>query len=519
MMKISLTKRFVSFVVLFALSAQMLAAQEPVDRAVIAKIKEEGFQHSKIMPAVEHLTDVFGPRLTSSPNIKKAQLWASGLMKDWGLENVAIEPWGEFGNGWETDGFSVEMTAPTYDRINAIPLAWSPPTNGVVSGTPLEVSIKSSADFAKYRGKLSGKIVMDGSTAGFDRFEAPAKRLKTEELEKSESAIDPFGEGIGGGKSPAFQDEDKDWQEYLAQRAQVIEFLKTEGAAVLIQPSAFPYGIVRAAGYYNTDGQKNVPAFVIGKEQFARISRLTAKNVEVNLKIDLRARFSEDRNGYNVIGEIPGSDPKLKKQVVMLGGHFDSWHGGTGAADNGANCIVMIEALRILKAIGVRPKRTIRVALWSGEEQDYFGSYNYVKKNFGDPKTGVKGTGWNDLSAYFNLDNGGGKIRGIFLQGNESAGPIFREYLRPFDVMGANTVTALNTGGTDHMVFDGIGLPGFQFIQDPLDYNSRVHHSNMDVLESVIEEDLKLNAVIVAVFAYHTAMRDEMIPRKSAGSK
>ncbi len=513
-MRSSFARQVISLVALFAISAQLLSAQEPVDQAVVARIKEEGFQRSKIMPAVEHLTDVFGPRLTSSPNIKKAQQWAAVLMKDWGLENVSIEPWGEFGNGWETDGFSVEMTAPTYDRINAMPLAWSPPTNGIVSGTPIIVSIKSPADFAKYRGKLSGRIVMDGSISGFDRFEPPGKRLKDEELVKSAGAMDPFGEGIGGGKASSYQDEDKDWQEYLAQRTQIAEFLKSEGVAVLIQPSAFSYGIVRAAGYYNTDGEKNVPAFVIGKEQYSRIARLTAKNIEVNLKIDLRARFSDDRNGYNVVGEITGSDPKLKKQLVILGGHFDSWHGGTGAADNGANCIVMLEALRILKAVGVKPKRTIRVAFWSGEEQDYFGSYNYVKKNFGDPKTGAKGPLWNELSAYFNLDNGGGKIRGIFLQGNESAGPIFKKYLEPFAGMGSDTVTALNTGGTDHMVFDGIGLPGFQFIQDPLDYNSRVHHSNMDVLESVFEEDLKLNAVIVAVFAYHTAMRDEMIPRK-----
>jgi hypothetical protein len=508
-------KRIGLVVLLVAIAnVQLATAQDAVDSRIVAKIRAEGFQRSKIMPAVQHLSDVFGPRLTNSPNIKKAQAWTSELMKKWGLENVSVDPWGEFGTGWEVERYSVEMTSPTYDRLNAMPLAWTPGTNGVVSGEPVLVNIRSSADFDKYRGKLSGKIVMNGEPGKSNKFLAPAKRLKDGDLKKSTSAIDPFGAGMDGGKAVAYQDEDKDWQKYLKQRREVIAFLKAEGVAVMLQPSAFPYGIVRASGFYETDRDKNIPAFIIGKEQYGRMVRLRKNGTPVNLKIDLSTRFTADKTGYNVIGEIPGTDPKLKDQIVMLGGHFDSWHGGTGAADNGANCIVMMEALRILKAIGVKPKRTIRVALWSGEEQDYFGSYNYVKNHFGDPKTGSKSAKHGKLSAYFNLDNGGGRIRGIFLQGNEGARSIFNEYLKPFGANGSDTMTILNTGGTDHMVFDGIGLPGFQFIQDPLDYNSRVHHSNMDVYESVVEDDLKLNAVIVAVFAYHTAMRGEMIPRK-----
>ena len=258
-------KRIFTLILMLTVGLQIVAAQEAVDSNVIARIREEGFQRSKVMPAVQHLTDVFGPRLTSSPNIKRAQQWTMSQMKRWGLENVALEPWGEFGNGWEAEAYSVEMTSPTYDRINAVPLAWSPGTAGLVTGTPILVSIRSAADFDKYKGKLSGKIVLNGSAGSFNRFAAPAKRFKKQELEKAASAIDPLGEGIDGGKSVAYKDEDKDWKRYLAQRREVIAFLKQEGVAVLLQPSGFPYGVVRASGYYETDGSKNVPAFVIGK--------------------------------------------------------------------------------------------------------------------------------------------------------------------------------------------------------------------------------------------------------------
>ncbi|MDH3492998.1 MAG: hypothetical protein OEM82_05570, partial [Acidobacteriota bacterium] len=249
-------KRIYSVLFIVALCVQLTAAQEPVDLDIIARIREEGFQRSKIMPAVEHLADVYGPRLTSSPNLKRAQQWAMKQMLEWGLENVALEPWGEFGNGWEVESYSVEMTAPTYDRINAVPLAWSPATQGEINGTPVLVSIRSESDFAKYKGKLAGKIVLNGTAGGFDRFTAPGKRLTKEQLEKASSAIDPSGAGIDGGKSVAYQDEDKDWKEYLAQRWKVIDFLKEEGAAVVIQPSAFPYGVVRTAGYYRFAAEK-----------------------------------------------------------------------------------------------------------------------------------------------------------------------------------------------------------------------------------------------------------------------
>ena len=500
-----------SILLVLMVFAQFVFAQEQVDEKVVAKIKAEGFQNSKAMETLGYLVDVFGPRLTSSPNIRASQKWTMDKMTSWGLKNARLEPWGTFGNGWSIENYSVEMMSPTYDRIVAMPLAWSPSTAGVISGDPMVISIKSSKDFDKYRGKLKGAIVMDG-TLSTDKFEARftplTKRLKNEELAKNANEIDP----LKGGEK--YIDEQTGWEKYLAGKKAIIKFLRDEGVAAMIQPSGFKHGVVRAAGYYDTNSANNVAAFVISREQYARIIRLKNRKMPVNLKLNLQTKFHNDTTGYNIIAEIPGTDPKLKNEIVLLGGHFDSWHGGTGAVDNAAGCIAMLEALRILQAIGVKPRRTIRVALWSGEEQDYFGSFNYVKNHYGDPKTKVLKPAHEKLSAYYNLDNGSGKIRGVFLQGNEAARPIFKEYLKPFHYLGAKTLTSLNTGGTDHMVFDAVGLPGFQFIQDPLDYSTRSHHSNLDVLEAVNPDDVKINAVIVASFAYHTAMRNERFPRK-----
>lgn len=504
---------FLTFTILFV---QVSFAQERIDEQVVAKIKTEAFQNSQIMETLSYLVDVFGPRLTNSPNIEKSQKWTVDKLTEWGLKNARIEPWGEFGRGWEIVDYSVEMKTPTYDRINAIPLAWSASTNGVISGEPMFVSIISEKDFAKYKGKLKGKIVFNGTVGGEDseaRFKPFSKRLEDKELADAAQAIDPIKSGtIGGGVN--YQEEEKEWLEILAQRSAINKFFFDEGVAVLVQPSRFANGVILAQGYYEFEPSKNVPAFVISREQYARIYRLNERKIPVNIELELKTKTIADKTAANVIAEIPGTDKKLKDEVVLLGGHFDSWHGGTGATDNAAGCLVMMEALRILQKIGVKPRRTIRVALWSGEEQDYYGSFNYVKNYYGDPLTGKTKPEAEKLAAYYNLDNGSGKIRGIFLQGNEAVRTVFEAYLKPFNYLGANTISASNTGGTDHMVFDAIGLPGFQFIQDPLDYDSRVHHSNLDVLEAVQENDLKINAAIVATFAYQTAMRDEKLPRK-----
>jgi hypothetical protein len=506
-----------SFLLLIFVFVQFNFTQERIDEQVIARIKAEAFQRSQIMETVGYITDVFGPRLTNSPNLKNAQNWTRDKMVSWGLQNVQLEPWGTYGQGWSVENFSAEMTEPQYDRLNAYPLAWSPGINSVISGAPVVISVRSKEDFDKYRGKLKGAIVMNGKfeiNKPESRFETTSKRFTDEELAKAAQATDPTAEGINGSSTVSYWDEEKGWLESLAKGKEITKFFRDEGVAALIQPSRSGNGVLSVQGYYETDPNMNVPAFVIAREQYARIVRLIDRNIPVKLKLNLQTKVNNETMAYNVVGEIVGSDPKLKDEVVLLGGHFDSWQAATGATDNAAGCVVMMEAARILKAIGVKPRRTIRVALWSGEEQDYYGSMGYVKKHFGDPQTMQLKPEHPKLAAYYNLDNGTGKIRGIFLQGNEAVRLIFEDYLKPFNYLGASTVSVLNTGGTDHMSFDSVGLPGFQFIQDPIDYETRTHHTNLDVLEAVLEEDLKINAAIIATFAYQTAMRDEKLPRK-----
>ncbi len=495
----------------------LAVAQERIDDRILTQIKAEGFERSQAMEMTGYLTDVFGGRLTNSQNLKNAKAWMRDKMTALGLQNVQIEPWGTWGQGWDLERFSVEMTAPTYERLNAYPLAWTPSTNGVVAGEPMIISVRSNADFEKYRGKLRGAIVMNGRPpfpTPESRKGDPVKRYTDDELAKMELVIDPAKDPSGGGTT-TYQDEEKDWLESLARGREITKFFKDEGVAVLLQPSGRQNGVLSVQGSYFPDPAINPPTFVMAREQYGRIMRLIDRKVPVKMELSLQTKSNPDGTGSNVVGEITGSDPKLKDEVVLLGGHFDSWHAGTGGADNAAGCVAMIEALRILKAIGVKPRRTIRVALWDGEEQDYYGSIGYVKKHYGDPMTLQLKPDHTKLSAYYNLDNGSGRIRGIYLQGNESARSIFEDYFRPFAYLGAGTITTLNTGGTDHMAFDAVGLPGFQFIQDALDYNTRVHHTNLDVFEAVSEEDMKVNAVIIAAIAYQTAMRDEKMPRKA----
>jgi hypothetical protein len=511
-------KTRISRLIIFTLICVNVVLPQAVDQNVVARIKIEGLQHSKALDTLSYLTDVFGPRLTGSPNLKLAQAWARDTMRTWGLSNTNLEPWGSFPSTWSIERFSAEMTAPTYDRLNAYPLAWSPSTNGTLAGPPVVVNIRSKADFDKYRGTLKGAIVFRGT---FDRptpesrAAPPSKRFSDEEIKKGAAAIDPAADGINGGSTKDYWDEEDSWQAGLAAQNDILNFLRSEGIAALVQPSSRQNGILAVQGFYRFDPAQNFPAFVISREQYARIVRLTQRKIPVRVELSLTARTEPGTVGNNVVAEIPGTDPKLKDEVVMLGGHFDSWHSGTGAVDNGVGCVAMMEALRILKAIDAKPKRTIRVALGDGEEQSYFGSIGYVKKHFGDPATMRLLPEHEKLAAYYNLDNGSGKIRGIFLQGNEAARPIFEEFLKPFAYLGAYTISTLNTGGTDHMAFDAVGLPGFQFIQDPLDYDTRIHHTNLDVMEGVVEDDLKINAVIIASLAYSTAMLDERMPRKA----
>jgi hypothetical protein len=485
---------------------------ESVDLQLVSEIKHEGFENSETMETMGYLTDVYGPRLSNSPNYRAASQWCVDKLTEWGLQNARLEPWGTFGLGWAVKRFSVEMVEPQYVNIIAYPKAWTPGTNGMVSGQPKLVRIKSEKDFDKYRGTLHGAIVMTQDPRDAEtHFEADASRRTDQQLEELSHAPEP------GAKSPR-EARRAEFRRLRAFNNKVSKFLQVEGVAVVLEPSFRDQGTVRVGrgGDYKSGATQVVPAVVVAAEHYARIARLLERDIAVNLEINIENEFyDDDSTGYNVVAEIPGTDKKLKDEVVMLGGHLDSWHSGTGATDNAAGCVVAMEAVRILQAVGAKPRRTIRIALWGGEEQGLLGSRGYVKNHFGDRRTMDLKEDHDKFSAYFNLDNGTGKIRGVYLQGNDAVRPIFEAYLKPFQDLGATTLTIRNTGGTDHLAFDAVGLPGFQFIQDPIDYSTRTHHTNMDVYDHVLKSDLMQASVIMASFVYHTAMRDAKLPRKA----
>jgi len=486
------------------------ASSERVDETVVAAIKLEGFQDSQVMDTLSWLSDVYGPRLTGSDNLQRAAEWARDRMKTWGLANTALEPYGTSFRGWTLERFSLDMIEPQYMRIYGYPMAWSPPLAAPLVGTPILVDVKSKADFDKYRGTLRGAVVMNGRPAGADiGFKPEAERLEEAALTKQSAEINP-------GSPASLQEEDESFAKSLDTQVEIQKFFASEGVGAVITASSIRED-VRVSGYYDQKWHASFPSFVFSREHYGRLVRMLDKKIPVKISLSLSARFTDNVEGFNVVAEIPGGDPQLRHQIVMLGGHLDSWHAGTGATDNGAGCAAAMEAVRILESIGVRPRRTIRVVLWSGEEQDYFGSRGYVAKHFGNTATAARKPEHGTLAGYFNLDNGAGRIRGINLQGNEAARPIFEEWLRPFAYLGATTVTTLNSGGTDHMLFNAVGLPGFQFIQDPLNYHSRTHHSSLDVYEEAPPDDLKQASVILASFVYHAAMRDDMLPRPKLG--
>ncbi len=504
-----------SGVILLISLATLLQAQEPIDWKTVEKIREEGLENSQVMKTLFYLTDVHGPRLTGSPGLKAASEWSRDQLAAWGLVNARLEPWGTFGRGWSLDELRIEMTEPVYMPIIAYPKAWSPSTDGMVEGQAVLFNVESEEDFEAFRGKLSGAIVLV-KPAGEPSisFDPEAKRHDEESLDKL--ATYSFDDKSGPGN---YRERWKKYRERMQLLRKANAFLIEEGAKVILEPSMWKNGIVRLGAVSrnarNMDAPETVPQLVVAPEHYNRMARLLANDIPVSLRIKLRSTFyTEDSLAYNVIAEIPGTDRKLKKQIVMLGAHIDSWHAGTGATDNAAGTAVMMEAVRILKAIGVKPRRTIRIALWSGEEQGLLGSRAYVKKHFGDRNTMELTREHENFSAYFNLDNGGGRIRGVYLQENFAVKPIFEAFLKPFHDLGASTISLNNTGGTDHLAFDAIGLPGFQFIQDPMEYFTRTHHSNMDTYDHVLESDLKQAATIIASFVWHTATRDEKLPRK-----
>ncbi|MEZ4943911.1 MAG: M20/M25/M40 family metallo-hydrolase [Cyclobacteriaceae bacterium] len=503
-MKNTIAFLLISFSLSFALA-------QDVDLNAVHRIKEEGLNNSKVEDIAFHLTDASGPRLTNSAGYKRAADWAVKQLTDWGLKNAAQEKWGDFGKGWQIDKSYVAMTAPYYFSISGTPKAWTGGTNGPVSGDVTLLAIDKEEDFKKFEGKIGGKIVLVKSGASTNpTFEADASRMTDEEL--TELAKQPIGSSSRYTPEMIAQ--------YLARRAfsrKVDEFLKNEKALLVIRGRNGKHGtyFTSNGASYSVDAPQAVAEVETAPEHADLMARLIEKGIPVKVEADIKTTFTADPASYNVIGEIPGTDKDLKAELVMLGGHLDSWHAGTGATDNAAGCIVMMEAVRILQATGLKPRRTIRIALWSGEEQGLHGSRNYVKNHFADPADMKLKTDHSKVSGYFNIDNGTGRIRGIYLQGNDAVRPIFEKWFTPFsDMIDNTTVTIQNTGGTDHLAFDAVGIPGFQFIQDPIEYNTRTHHTNADTYERLMIDDLKQMAVIVATFVYNTAQRQEKLPRK-----
>lgn len=510
------TATLLFIVLLFPLA--VFAQDEKIDTAAISKIRAEGLQHSQVMDIIFHLTDASGPRLTSSPGFFRAANYAKQSLAGWGLKNAMLDPWGDFGKSWELQKSYLAITAPYYKPLNALPKAWVSSTNGAQSGDVLLITAKDSAGLDAYKGKLAGKIlILDNNNVYSQSFKADASRYTDTQLDSMEHAAPPAPLDTAAlrRRREAFTGQNRG-----AARMAVLlkEMAKSEGAIAILSDIVRSHDgtlFVQGGGAYKATDPENFTDIVIGVEDYNTILRLLKANIPVKMDAEVKAKFfADDLKGYNVIAEIPGTDPTLKDEVVMLGGHLDSWQGATGATDNAAGSAVMLEAIRILKATGLKPKRTIRIGLWSGEEEGLLGSRGYVKKTFGDPATMQLLPAHEKFSSYFNIDNGTGKIRGIYLQGNEACRHIFEQWFVPFHDLDAKTITISNTGGTDHQSFDAVGLPGFQFIQDPIEYDTRTHHSTMDSYDHLIGDDLKQMATIVAAFVYNAAQRVEKLPRK-----
>lgn len=543
------------------LLAQTQTTPAPDPNDPIQRIKDEGMNRSQVMQTLSYLSDVIGPRLTASPGMKRANEWTRDQLTKWGLQNAHLESFGPFGRGWTLKKFSAQVVEPLTIPLIAFPKAWSPGFATPITAEVVYVDAKTEADLEKFKGKLNGKIVLTAATRNVPaHFDAQGTRLNEKELLALADAPEP--RPSGGGRGNFGNNPNARAAAQFA--AAKLRFFQAEGAALLVDPSRGDGGTIfvqsaqvappvadpnattqtRGTPAYDKSAPKVTPQLVVAIEHYNRIVRMIQAGEPVKMNVDLSVAWQEaDLMGYNTIAEIPGTD--LKDEVVMLGGHMDSWHSGTGATDNAAGVSVAMEAVRIIQALGLKPRRTIRVALWSGEEQGLLGSRAYVAQHFGsmqNPATssatggantnamgGGNGNGngaaapalvtkpdYEKLSGYFNLDNGTGKIRGVYLQGNEAVRPLFRQWLAPFRDMGATTLSISNTGGTDHLAFDAIGLPGFQFIQDEIEYDTRTHHSNQDVFDRIQADDMKQASTIMAAFVYQTAMRDQKLPRKPA---
>jgi len=491
-----------------------------IDPQTVNAIADQGFNHGEVVETAAYLADRIGGRMTNSPAMRKAEAWTQERFRAWGLANVRLQPF-DFGRGWWIERASVRMVEPRPLELKAIPIAWTPPTDGPLTAPIVVAPLRSVRDFAAWRGKLKGKIVLTSlPTAAQDETRAPFARLSDADLAR----LDTYRE-------PSFNPESAAQQAVRASfRKQLDAFLAQEGALAAVSMSRSDGRLVHGEGSGYKVGQTPlIPAVELAAEDYRRLARL-AKGGEVKLEIDSRVHFDDsDRNANNILADIPGSDPKAG--YVMAGAHLDSWVAGDGATDNGAGSAVVMEAARILSALHVKPKRTIRFALWAGEEEGLLGSYAYVSKYLAtrpppDPKYADLGPyyasdtypvkplpGFSEMAGYFNLDNGSGKIRGIYAEGNFAATPILKAWLAPFASLGASTVVAEPTGSTDHVFMVKLGLPAFQFIQDPLDYASRTHHSDLDTFDHLRPDDLRQAAVILATVLLDAADSEPALPR------
>lgn len=514
----------------FIVGSVFLVAQNKVDSTVMANIRDEGLNRSQARELLSWVADVYGPRLTGSVNYNRATEWAMNTMNGWGLSNVHRESWGPFGRGWQLKKYSATLIGKQNQPLNSYPKAWSPGLgNKDIEAEVVYVNAETDSALKTYEGTLKGKFVLIGKPSDIKAyFTPPASRLSDSSLlvlANSEPARER-GDRYNRRQTPQQKESAllnyKKWQLFTKEKVAAVltssATTRSEGGAVWVMGATVPthpdtpYTSPYRVASYKSNAPKIPAQIEVGNEHFNRMVRMIEKGekIKIAMSFDVEWTSQKDDSSYNVIAEIPGTD--LKDEVVMIGGHLDSWHGGTGATDNGTGVSACMEAMRILKTIGAQPRRTIRVALWGGEEQGLLGSRAYVDRHFGK-RDSLKPEA-EKFSAYFNNDNGTGKVRGIYMQGNESLRSIFRSWLSPFTDLGASTLAVSNTGGTDHQAFDGVGLPGFQFIQDQIEYGSRTWHSTNDVWDRSQDEDMKQAAVLMAAFAYNAAMMDEKLPRK-----
>lgn len=509
------TIKFTTLFLLFVFSLQSVSAQ--FDSEINQKIRAEGKNNSQIMKTIQVLTDVYGPRLTGSPNLKAAGEWAASQMKTWGFDETRLEPW-DFGNvGWVNERASGFITSPVQDSLVFEVLAWTPGTKKAVKGQAFQIILPerpTQSELTNYfdsiKAQVKGKMVLIGKPASIPvNINPNPKRLSDEQVRQrlTSNPTQTF-------PTPQPTPTPREGQLTFPQiNEQLAKFLLDNKAAVRINDAGREHGQIRAFSGGNYDVNKAIPTVVMRNEDFGRISRIMANGSTVSLEFDIRNKiYPEGKTSYNTIGEITGTDKK--DEVIMLGGHLDAWHSATGATDNAVGCAIMMEAARILKALGVKPRRTIRVALWSGEEQGLLGSLAYVKQHFGsieEPKPFYEKFG-----GYFNIDSGTGKARGMSVFGPPEAADILRQSVKPFEdlgILGAINTRSRNIGGSDHTSFNNAGLPGIGVFQDPIEYGTHTWHTNLDTYERIIEDDVKSSAIVIAAAVYDLAMRDELLPR------